>query len=250
MAITEVFPNPTVKQVIFQIRYPNLFYIEKHIGDVQLKIMKEFPNSSMALKRQVMITNINPGQTLDKALAEIPGEGTQKIWQFRSDKGVELNILPDSLDLSSTSHKTYSKPNSPTRFRDVIKMVLDAFFSVTKVPLIKRVGLRYVDECPFPAKNNLEFQKYFNSSFPLSRFKLEDCREMMFVTTVKRGEHFVRYVESLGKSGDKDILIMDFDGFAENINADRCLEVADLLHESISNEFEATIKQPVIDMMR
>ena len=31
MAINEVFPNPTVKKVIFQIRFPNLFFIESKI---------------------------------------------------------------------------------------------------------------------------------------------------------------------------------------------------------------------------
>jgi hypothetical protein len=43
----EVFPNPTVKTVIFQIRYPNLFYIESRIGDIQVKIMDDFPESSL-----------------------------------------------------------------------------------------------------------------------------------------------------------------------------------------------------------
>jgi len=45
MQINEVFPNPTVKQVIFQIRFPNLFYLESKIGEYQLKIMQRFPES-------------------------------------------------------------------------------------------------------------------------------------------------------------------------------------------------------------
>ena len=32
MGIKEIFSFPTVKQVIFQIRYPNLFIIENKIG--------------------------------------------------------------------------------------------------------------------------------------------------------------------------------------------------------------------------
>lgn len=38
MPINEVFVNPTVKQVIFQVKFPNLFFIESKIGDIQLKI--------------------------------------------------------------------------------------------------------------------------------------------------------------------------------------------------------------------
>jgi hypothetical protein len=40
MAIEEVFPNPTVKQVAFEIRFPNLFYLESKIGELQVKIME------------------------------------------------------------------------------------------------------------------------------------------------------------------------------------------------------------------
>ena len=33
MPIHEVFPSPTVKQVIFQVRFPNLFYLESRMGE-------------------------------------------------------------------------------------------------------------------------------------------------------------------------------------------------------------------------
>ena len=49
MSINEIFPKPTVTQVIFQIRFPNLFFIENKIGDLQLKIMKEFPHSKLII---------------------------------------------------------------------------------------------------------------------------------------------------------------------------------------------------------
>ena len=48
----EIFPNPTVKQVVFQIVFPNLFYIENKIGELQLKIMTEFPESTLLHRRQ------------------------------------------------------------------------------------------------------------------------------------------------------------------------------------------------------
>ena len=60
MAIDEVFQNPTVKQVIFQIRFPNLFYMESRIGDYQLKIMNDFPESSLLHRRGVLIASLAP----------------------------------------------------------------------------------------------------------------------------------------------------------------------------------------------
>jgi hypothetical protein len=65
MVINEVFPNPTVKQVIFQIRYPNLFYIENKIGDFQLKVMREFPESALIMKQRVIFAEFGPNVTID-----------------------------------------------------------------------------------------------------------------------------------------------------------------------------------------
>ena len=70
MAIDEMFPNPTVKQVIFQITFPNLFYIENKIGAFQLKIMKEFPQSTLLFRRQVLFADVGS----ESKLAEIPSD--------------------------------------------------------------------------------------------------------------------------------------------------------------------------------
>lgn len=124
MTITEVFPNPTVKQVIFQIRYANLFYIENKIADLQYKVMKEFPESGLLLRRQIVFADVGP----DQSLSDIKGDDSlsKKIWQFRSKKGFTLNIVSDSMDITSEFHKTYDLDGGE-KFRDIIKFVLDAF---------------------------------------------------------------------------------------------------------------------------
>ncbi len=58
MPINEVFPNPTGKQVIFQIRFPNLFYIENKIGDFQVEVMERFPESSLTFRHQLVLADI------------------------------------------------------------------------------------------------------------------------------------------------------------------------------------------------
>jgi hypothetical protein len=54
MPLAEVFRNPTVKQVAFEIKFPNLFFIESKIGDLQMIIMDKFPESALLFQRQIM----------------------------------------------------------------------------------------------------------------------------------------------------------------------------------------------------
>ena len=75
-------------------------------------------------------------------------------------------------------------------------------------------------------------------------------KEMRFQTVVKTDEYSMRYVEALAPTDDEYSLILDFDGFAENIDAQDYLQVTDDLHTIILNEFEGTIREPVIEYMR
>jgi len=93
MAINEIFKNPTVKTVIFQIRFPNLFFIEKIIGDFQVRIMDVFRESSLILKKGLVISVGSTAQIEP----ESDSEGGQRIWQFKSDKGFQLNVQTNSL---------------------------------------------------------------------------------------------------------------------------------------------------------
>jgi uncharacterized protein (TIGR04255 family) len=248
MAITEVFPSPTVTGVHFEIRFPSLFFIEQRIGDFQTKIMDKFPESSLVLRRQLIFADIGPGGKVEPP-PDNAGALT-KIWNFKSGTGVELNVLSDSLSLHSTRHKTYNNPNSDERFRDMIASVTESFFEIAPIPVIGRLGLRYIDECPIPKKENKTFQKWYKTTFPLSRFNLADAREMTFTVTVSKKGYFIRFMESLHCKNGTDILVLDFDGFAEKVRSDDCLTVTDKLHELITDEFEASIRDPVYEFMR
>lgn len=252
MPITEVFQRPTVKQVIFQITYPNLFYLESKIGDLQLSIMEKFPESSLLFRRQVVFADIAPGGKIEDVIEKSQTEqSTKKIWQFNSPKGYQLNIASDSLTMTSQLHKTYANKASDNRFRDIIEFVVTQFLNITKIPLILRIGLRYVDECPMPSNKTADFLNFYKTTFPVERFKIEDATEMNFRTIVKRDNVYVRYAESFKQSPDNTYkLILDFDGFSNNIQAEQWLATTDKLHDIISAEFEATIKDPVYRYMR
>lgn len=247
MAITEIFQNPTVKQVIFQIRFPSLFYIESKIGELQLKIINDFPESALSFRKNIFLGNILPGGHGDSSPKETESQDVQKIWEFRSTDGVKLNITSDSLDISSWHHKTYNLGDGD-KFRDIIESVVNSFFEVTSIPIITRIGLRYIDDCPIPDMSNDSFLTHYNSSFPLARFSLLDANEMDFKTVVKRGIHFLTYRESLRSHDDNFSLVLDFDGFSNNIKSEDCLSITDELHTIINCEFENTIKDPIYCM--
>ena len=250
MPINEVFPNPTVKQVIFQIRFPNLFYIESKIGEFQMRIMEQFPESSMLFRQQLVFADIGPNTKVEEVAAQTKEQGGKKIWQFNSPQKMKLNVLTDSLDLTSQFHKTYKNPGAPYKFRDAIEFVLNNFFEVTQIPVIHRIGLRYIDECPVVERNNEVFQAYYNTTFPVERFAIEDVDEMVFKSVIRRGEYRVRYVEALQPIDKGAKLILDFDAYKMNVPAEDCLTATDSLHDIISEEYEKTIKAPVFDYMR
>ncbi|PPA78438.1 MAG: hypothetical protein C00003105_00588 [ANME-2 cluster archaeon HR1] len=73
---------------------------------------------------------------------------------------------------------------------------------------------------------------------------------MAFRTVTKRDEYSLIYSESLQQKENEYKLILDFDGFAENIDSNDYLKVTDDLHTIISDEYEKTIKNPVYEYMR
>lgn len=251
MSIEEIFPNPTVKQVVFQIRFPNLFYMENKVGDLQVEIMEKFPESQLLIRKQLVFADIGPGIKLSDIQSDLglDEETGRKVWQFKSEKGFQLSILSDSLDITSQYHKTYNLEGSD-KFRDIIEYVVDRFLRITSIPIINRIGLRYIDECPLPSKDNDTYRLYYDSAFPLERFNLSDATEMDFKTVIKKGEYYLRYIESLQKTGDEYKLTLDFDGFAVNISSKDYLRITDDLHTIISDEYERAIKEPVYEYMR
>ena len=249
MTIDEVFSNPTVKQVLFQIRFPNLFYIESKIGEYQLKIMKRFPESSMAFRRNFLIAEF-PAEVKPEIKFDENSLGVKKVWTFKSTDEISLNVHSDSLDISSTTHKTYNNKNHENRFRDVIEQAVEPFIELTGIPIITRIGLRYIDECPVKSMTNEFFSQYYNSTFPKDRFPISDGTKFEFKTQTKKGEHFLSFRETLTNDKEGPKYQLDFDGYSENIDSEKYLEVTDSLHDIIIKEYEASIKEPVFEYMR
>ncbi len=198
MAITEVFPNPTVTEVHFEIRFPSLLYLEKRIGDLQLRIMAQFPQSKEIFTRQLLLAQLPQGEELPEDLvAEQSAVPVRKSWKFFSEHGVEVDVSLTHLGLKATEHKTYNNAASDNKFRDTIQFVMGAFLDVGALPVISRVGLRYVDHCPLDAKTGEAMRRYYHTSFPLERFPLETADAMAFSATVTDDDIKLKYTEQL-----------------------------------------------------
>jgi len=249
MATREVYPNPTVKRVIFQILFPNLFSMERLIGDYQVKIMAQFPRSGLLVRRNVVIAEVGSRAQFEN-IADDDKLAVRRIWNFKSEKGIDLNVQNDSLDISSTLHKTYDNPKEDNRFRDTIEYAVGQFLEVTQIPKLVRIGLRYIDECPVPAKKTKDFHTYYNTTLPLKRFPVENALQLAFQARIKKGNRCLRFVESFEDVGGELKLTLDFDGYAEGVPAREYLTVTDELHELILKEYEASIKEPVRQYMR
>ena len=244
----EVFPNPLVKQVIFQIRFPNLFYLADLIGGFQVKIMKEFPDSQMLLRRQIVITDEPNKEKCEQMIESAGNNAGTPIWCFSSDRGIQLELTSSSLSLVSNSHKSYNQGDQP--FRGVIESTLKPFIDSTNIPIIKRIGLRYIDEGPIPENKSDLFKTYYNTAFPLGRFPIENASEMTYAAVAERGRHKLRFVEALQGMGTNRKLILDFDAWTENAEPTAILAITDELHEMLWTEFRTCIKDPVLTYMR
>jgi uncharacterized protein (TIGR04255 family) len=248
----EVFPNPTVEQVIFQVRFPRLFFLEGKMGDYQLKVMKEFPQASEIHARNILLAHLAPEDDEANSAESDRDPGIEKIWRFENDRGVILNVKTDSLDLSSTRHKTYKNSQvSSERFRDAIEHAVDALLEVAQIPLFLRVGLRYKDKIPPPTTiDNESLRDHYKTALPLDDFRIQDSIHSELRIRAKKGKHYLRFREMVAKRDEETIIELDFDGYAEKVDAEKYLEITDDLHEMIFEEWDNRIKEPVRELMR
>jgi len=249
----ETFQNPTVQQVFFEIRFPNLFFMESKIGEIQLKIMEKFPISQLIHAQNMVFANIQPfglppGIVLPEQPIQAQGE---KIWRFQTqDSSTTLNILTSSLNIVSNKYKSYNNDDAIEKFRDILNYTIEPFLKITALPKISRIGLRYIDNCPWPGFVTEKFNDYYNSAYPVDRFAIEDTTAYDFATIVNRGPYKLRYAESLSVVEGNPKFVMDFDGSAEMVSSSEWLVTTDHLHDLISSEYNSTIKDPVRAIMR
>jgi len=249
MPNAEVFPTPLVKQVFFEIRYPNLFFIEGRIGEFQVKVMKDFPQSDLVLRRNLMFFgNVEAPQAQESAKQQ-PSETTEKIWQFKSETGSRLEVTVRSLVLVSEKHMSYNEGENS--FRSILQKTVSEFLGLIRLPVVQRVGLRYVNHCPLLDKTTKTFKDCYNSILPVDRFGLENLVQTNCVAVVNSENMRIQHVELLPFATPAgDVMVLDLDASTENVPSDQVVATADKLHNLIAGEFRNVIKDPIVEYMR
>lgn len=245
--MTELFLHQTVKSVAFEIKFSNLFFIENKIGDFQFKIMEEFPDSEEVIQKQFIISqteNYIKPEEID------PNTPTRKIWKFVSKKGYNLSISTNFLSITSSIHKTYNNPEGEYKFRDVIELALRSFSEILPASNIdiKRIGLRYIDQCPLPnVLNNENYKKLYNTVLPLDRFNVKNTPIQQYIVQnqLENGTA-IRFVEFK----DNDVVRLDFDASKINVKLLDCLAITDQLYDAVHREWENTITDNFKQYMR
>jgi len=252
METYELFKKPTVEKVIFQIKFPNLFFLESRIGEYQPKVMHVFTESNMLIQNEFLI-NLSKNTNTDSEISENPKSmPIRKIWQFKSLDGYCMDITTDTLTIVSNQHEGFIKTNGKICFKDIIELAVSNFVDITQIPKIKRIGLRYIDKCPVFGSTDKTFKKYYNTKFPLNKFSLENTSFMEFKAATERENCKLIYRECLKKNEktNKFELILDFDASQENIDSTYFQKATEVLHKEIWNEYNKTIKEPLKEHMR
>ncbi len=246
-----VYPRQTVSRVIFQIRYPNLFMIEDRIGEYQSQIIDKFPESSLTIRKQLLFADyVNK---IDLETIPTDEQFARKIWNFKSEGNYVMGVSTNSLDITSEHHKSYYPTDNDEGFRNIIQFAVDNFLDIIPVKKIKRIGLRYIDDCPIPSKDTKKFKEWYNTVLPLERFELDQVSSMIFETKkVRKSDYYLNYRENfvpVDPEGTKYKFYLDFDGYKENFPRREYMNILDKLHKIINQEWKNTIKQPVKDWM-
>ena len=243
---TDDFPNPLVKQIFFEIKFPNLFSVESKIGEFQLQIVEKFPDSSLLFQRQVVFANLGPEVKIDDFEQNIDKGLSKKIWQFKSSEA-EINITTNGIIISSPQIKKYSNTNG---YRELLNYILNKFFAVMSISVINRIGLRYVNEFDIEGMSNATFNSFIKSSLQTSRFSISNSKEMTSRIVENTAQHGLIFMEAIRVKDNRKTWILDLDSFATNKSSDEHLSVADTLHSVIKSEFFKTIKPAIYPKMR
>lgn len=243
----EIYPKAPLVEVAYEVRFPSLFYIHQMIGELQLELMDDFPNPSQYEGIQFTIEMGEPG------VPKLSAEDTEKpktCWQFKNESGkTRVRVNLDRLSIISNEYKSYNQPGD-MKFRDIISKVISKFTKKIPVKKFTRIGLRYIDHCPLEEKTTSYFANYYLPIFDMDNYKIEDLIESHSTVRVKRDRFGLLFQCGINKVGNDYKYIMDFDGYALNVDVSNYLSVTDDLHIMLDNEFNSCTTEKFKQYMR
>lgn len=242
--VDEVFKNPSVIEVVFEVQFPTLFYIAQRIGDFQVDIMDDFPKSSEIIEHSIVI-----GRSDKTSPEELPKP--TPIWQFESDNGkTKIIIRPDRLNISSQEYISYNNPEVDNKFRDLIDKIVQSFLKVVPMKKFSRIAIRYIDRCPLEEQTNKYFENYYNPVINIDKYNVENIQESGVLIRTKMDDYFLLFQCGIKQVEDKYYYFLDYDGYARDIDVKKYLAVTDKLQKAIKKEYLNHITEEFKKYMR
>lgn len=245
----EVYKQNFLTNVVFKVDFPKILELETNKpSDFQKAILKNYP-----------ILNELQGQFIENAFNK--KRFSTKIenrlkWEFFT-KDKKKKILLDceclTIEYFDNVYKHFDE------FLEDIKFVFKNFFEIYSSIIIKRIGLRYVNQIKLASGNPLDWKGYLDNDLfsVVSNFaKEEDILKSMHLLDIKEDDFKLRFQYGIANSDYPNSIarkefILDYDCFiVEEVDNSVIYNYAIKFNKIIEKWFEKSIKKSLREIMR
>ncbi len=230
-ALDEVFPNPAVREVAFEIRFSPRLRVNAELWKLQEQLVNEYPN------------------TVTESAVLQPGSAVLSVSVFQNPiTGRLIKVSQENVVVAFTKY---------TCFEDFKAEVLDKaekFCSTFQVERVTRVGLRYVNNIVLqPSEEPAVLLRFVRPLIDFERVDVDSVEHFISEVRVRYGGHFVTlrgaFFPPLADRGRTYILDIDCHSDTEQaaLGIGQALEV---YHNSAQHFFLDHITEEYKDVMR
>lgn len=238
-------PNNSIKykenylnSVIFRVDFERRLELEDTIKPTELQkaIIELLPRFKENSAREIFL-DVSTNEKTEK---------TTPIWTFSNkEEDLIVNLTSKNIDIELKNYIDFEN------YKQKIEIIFNAFQRIYK-PLIKRFGLRYINQIHLDEGHPLEWAGFINTSLTsdIDNFidVKSDISRAMTQIIFNKTDYKVNFQYGIfnpdypNKISKKDF-ILDFDCFTENIESDKIFKYLDIFNEEITCLFEKSIEE-------
>jgi uncharacterized protein (TIGR04255 family) len=218
------YPNPMLKEVVCELRFPAVLKIEHGIVDFQDKIREDLPTFG---------------------LGERIGFPREKFWEFRNEnEDLKVGVRINSLAISSYRYKKFND------FFPELKKYTKIFVETFDISSVLRIGLRYINEYIFETNDAIEeYFRYFVPNFNEERINLAQARAFSLELRKRLEDSDLNLRNDFRKNEqDQYRYILDIDSYVnKKIRWNEVFDKIQALHDIVVKEFHENINNAFIE---
>ncbi len=229
--LDEVFPDPAVREVSFEIRFPPRLRVNAELWKLQDRLVEQYPNVST------------------ESVFVQPGGGVLNLSVFQNPTtGRCIKVSQENFIVAFTKYTRFED------FKDEVAHKTGVFCETFGVTGLLRVGLRYVNNIGLPAAASTGLLlKYVRPFTDFDRVDIENVDQFLNEVRLRHFNHFVtlRGVLLPPLQDGRRIYVLDIDchSFAQHTQAD-ISALLDRYHDSAQEFFLDHITDEYKNVMR